>query len=144
MQGPIPVRLRRRRGPSSAPAILSTFWVRTGPEWRGRLPNQEASSFFRRISAEPVSVVEGPNNQVVSAGSSARFTCVARGNPAPNITWLFNADSILPSSRRFQISASSLVVTHVAPEDEGMFQCLVDNGVGTATSYGMLTVLSGM
>ncbi|CAG09051.1 unnamed protein product, partial [Tetraodon nigroviridis] len=92
---------------------------------------------------EPVSVLEGPGDQVVSAGSSARFNCVAKGNPAPNVTWLFNADPILPASRRFQISASSLVVTRVAPEDEGVFQCLVDNGVGTATSYGMLTVQSG-
>uniref|UniRef100_H3C632 Cell adhesion associated, oncogene regulated n=1 Tax=Tetraodon nigroviridis TaxID=99883 RepID=H3C632_TETNG len=91
---------------------------------------------------EPVSVLEGPGDQVVSAGSSARFNCVAKGNPAPNVTWLFNADPILPASRRFQISASSLVVTRVAPEDEGVFQCLVDNGVGTATSYGMLTVQS--
>lgn len=103
-----------------------------------------ASSFFLLSSAEPVSVAEGPNNQVVTAGSSARFTCVAKGSPAPNITWLFNADPIPLSSHRFQISASSLVVTHVAPEDEGMFQCLVDNRVGTATSYGMLTVQSGM
>lgn len=103
-----------------------------------------ASSHFCHFSAEPISVLEGPGDQVVSAGSSARFNCVAKGNPAPNVTWLFNADPILPASRRFQISASSLVVTRVAPEDEGVFQCLVDNGVGTATSYGMLTVQSGM
>ncbi|XP_029699616.1 cell adhesion molecule-related/down-regulated by oncogenes [Takifugu rubripes] len=91
---------------------------------------------------EPVSVVEGPNDLVVTAGSSAHFTCAAKGNPSPNVTWLFNADPIPSSSRRFQISGSSLVVTQVAPEDEGVFQCLLDNGVGTATSYGMLTVQS--
>lgn len=101
-------------------------------------------TFLPLLSAEPPSITEGPNDRVVAAGSSARFTCVAKGNPAPNVTWLFNAEPIPPSSRRFQISASSLVVPHVAPEDEGVFQCLLDNGVGTATSYGMLTVQSGM
>lgn len=99
--------------------------------------------FSSTSSTEPASVVEGPGDQAVAAGSSARFTCVAGGNPAPNVTWLFNAEPIPPSSRCFRISASSLVVERVGPEDGGMFQCLLDNGVGTATSYGTLTVQSG-
>uniref|UniRef100_A0A3Q4AC75 Uncharacterized protein n=1 Tax=Mola mola TaxID=94237 RepID=A0A3Q4AC75_MOLML len=91
---------------------------------------------------EPVSLKEGLTNQLASLGSSARFTCAATGKPSPNVTWLFNADPILPSSSRFQISASSLVITDVTPQDEGVFQCLLDNGIGSATSYGMLTVHS--
>uniref|UniRef100_A0A8C4DE93 Cell adhesion molecule-related/down-regulated by oncogenes n=1 Tax=Dicentrarchus labrax TaxID=13489 RepID=A0A8C4DE93_DICLA len=92
---------------------------------------------------EPVSITEGPTDQLVSPGSSARFTCVAKGNPSPNITWLFNADPITPS-HRFQISGSSLVVSDVTPQDQGVFQCLLDNGIGSAQSYGMLTTQSGM
>ncbi|XP_023271828.1 cell adhesion molecule-related/down-regulated by oncogenes [Seriola lalandi dorsalis] len=91
---------------------------------------------------EPASVLEGLNNQLVSPGSSARFTCVARGNPSPNITWLFNADPITPS-QRFQISGSSLVITGVTPQDVGVYQCLLDNGIGSAHSYGTLTTQSG-
>uniref|UniRef100_A0A8C4DEW8 Cell adhesion molecule-related/down-regulated by oncogenes n=1 Tax=Dicentrarchus labrax TaxID=13489 RepID=A0A8C4DEW8_DICLA len=85
---------------------------------------------------EPVSITEGPTDQLVSPGSSARFTCVAKGNPSPNITWLFNADPITPS-HRFQISGSSLVVSDVTPQDQGVFQCLLDNGIGSAQSYGI-------
>lgn len=88
--------------------------------------------------------MEGLTDQLISPGSSTHFTCVAKGNPSPNITWLFNADPISPSSQRFQISGSSLVITDVTPQDEGVFQCLLDNGIGSATSYGMLTVQSGM
>ncbi|TKS80715.1 Cell adhesion molecule-related/down-regulated by oncogenes [Collichthys lucidus] len=91
---------------------------------------------------EPTSITEGLTNQLVSPGSSARFTCTAKGNPSPNVTWLFNADPITPS-HRFQISGSSLVITEVTPQDEGVFQCLLDNGIGSAQSSGMLSTQSG-
>lgn len=86
--------------------------------------------------------MEGLTNQLVPLGSSARFTCSAKGNPSPNITWLFNADPITPS-HRFQISGSSLVITDVTPQDEGVFQCLLDNGIGSAQSHGILKTQSG-
>uniref|UniRef100_I3JEH1 Cell adhesion associated, oncogene regulated n=1 Tax=Oreochromis niloticus TaxID=8128 RepID=I3JEH1_ORENI len=87
---------------------------------------------------EPVSIIEGLANQLTSLGSSARFICVAQGNPSPNITWLFNAEPITPS-HRFQISGSSLVVSDVTRQDEGVYQCLLDNGFSSAQSFGMLT-----
>ncbi|KAM4628100.1 cell adhesion molecule-related/down-regulated by oncogenes isoform 2-T2 [Polymixia lowei] len=90
---------------------------------------------------EPASVTRGLTDQLASPGSSARFACAARGNPAPNVTWMFNADPVAPS-RRFQISGSSLVVTDVTSQDEGVYQCLLDNGIGSAQSSGMLTIQS--
>uniref|UniRef100_A0A8D0D1H3 Cell adhesion associated, oncogene regulated n=1 Tax=Sander lucioperca TaxID=283035 RepID=A0A8D0D1H3_SANLU len=90
---------------------------------------------------EPVSITEGLTNQLVSPGSSTHFTCAVTGNPSPNITWLFNADPVTPS-RHFQISGSSLVIADVTPQDEGVFQCLLDNGIGSAQSYGILTTLT--
>lgn len=89
-----------------------------------------------------MSITEGLTDQLVAPGSSARFDCVAKGNPSPNVTWLFNAVPITPS-HRFQISGSSLVITDVTPQDEGVFQCLLDNGIGSAQSHGMLTTQSG-
>ncbi|KAM4743350.1 cell adhesion molecule-related/down-regulated by oncogenes [Anableps anableps] len=91
---------------------------------------------------EPASIVEGPDDQLVPLDSSARFTCSARGNPSPNITWLFNAEPITPS-RHFQISGSSLVIADATPQDEGVYQCLLDNGIGSAQSHGILTIWSG-
>ncbi|KAM4566828.1 cell adhesion molecule-related/down-regulated by oncogenes isoform 2-T3 [Odontesthes bonariensis] len=90
---------------------------------------------------EPVSIVEGLDDQLVFPGSSARLSCVTRGNPSPNITWLFNANPAAPS-HRLEISGSSLVITAVTPQDEGVYQCVVDNGIGSAQSHGMLTVHS--
>ncbi|KAL6115791.1 cdon [Pungitius sinensis] len=90
---------------------------------------------------EPLSVVQGLADQFVSHGSTTRFSCVATGNPSANITWLFNANPITPS-RHFQISGSSLVISDVTPQDEGLFQCLLDNGIGSAQSGGILTTQS--
>ncbi|XP_056139433.1 cell adhesion molecule-related/down-regulated by oncogenes [Lampris incognitus] len=90
---------------------------------------------------EPVSLVRGLTHQSFSPGSTAHFTCLAKGNPAPNITWLFNADPINPS-QGLQISGSSLIITDVTLQYEGVYQCLLDNTVGSAQSAGMLTVQS--
>ncbi|XP_078786123.1 cell adhesion molecule-related/down-regulated by oncogenes isoform X5 [Oryzias latipes] len=87
---------------------------------------------------EPVHILENLVDQHLPVASSAHFTCVAKGNPSPNITWLFNANPI-PPSHRFQISGSSLVVTDVTSQDQGMYQCLLDNGIGSAQSHGILT-----
>uniref|UniRef100_A0A3B3YYF0 Cell adhesion associated, oncogene regulated n=1 Tax=Poecilia mexicana TaxID=48701 RepID=A0A3B3YYF0_9TELE len=88
---------------------------------------------------EPASIVDGPVDQLVPLGSSARFTCSARGNPAPNVTWLFNAEPVAPSLR-LQISGSSLVVSDATLQDEGVYQCLLDNGIGSAQAHGILTI----
>ncbi|XP_034557627.1 cell adhesion molecule-related/down-regulated by oncogenes isoform X2 [Notolabrus celidotus] len=90
---------------------------------------------------EPASITEGPSDQLVSPGSSARFTCLLKGNPSPNVTWLFNAEPIIPS-RHFQVSGSSLLVAEVTAQDEGVFQCLLDNGFSSEQSHGALTLLS--
>ncbi|KAI4871908.1 hypothetical protein NFI96_023608, partial [Prochilodus magdalenae] len=88
------------------------------------------------------SVLRGLSDQTVSSGSSVRFTCPVSGNPAPKITWLFNSSPVLPSSH-YQISDSSLRISSVTAQDEGMYQCLIDNGIGSAQSTARLSVQSG-
>uniref|UniRef100_A0A8C6S4P6 Cell adhesion associated, oncogene regulated n=1 Tax=Neogobius melanostomus TaxID=47308 RepID=A0A8C6S4P6_9GOBI len=61
---------------------------------------------------EPVSLVEGLTNQLKVPGSSAHFRCKGRGNPSPNITWMFN--------------------------------CVLDNGIGSAQSHGILSIESDL
>ncbi|XP_066566986.1 cell adhesion molecule-related/down-regulated by oncogenes isoform X2 [Amia ocellicauda] len=90
---------------------------------------------------EPASVSRELLDQSVSLHSSIRFTCVAKGSPAPNVTWLFNAAPLAPSPR-LQLSGSSLLISAVTSQDQGMYQCLVDNGIGSAQSAGRLTIQS--
>ncbi|KAI1893662.1 hypothetical protein AGOR_G00126010 [Albula goreensis] len=92
---------------------------------------------------ELASVTRGLTDQLVSSGSSVRFICAAKGNPSPKVTWLFNTTPIIPSPQ-LQISDSSLRIAMVTMQNQGMYQCLADNGIGSAQSAGMLTVQSGL
>uniref|UniRef100_A0A3Q3AWU5 Cell adhesion associated, oncogene regulated n=1 Tax=Kryptolebias marmoratus TaxID=37003 RepID=A0A3Q3AWU5_KRYMA len=78
--------------------------------------------------------------QLVPLGSSARFDCAATGSPAPNVTWLFNAEPVAPL-RRLQVLGARLVVSDVTARDEGVYQCLLDNGLGSAQALGTLRTL---
>uniref|UniRef100_A0A4W4DXC1 Cell adhesion associated, oncogene regulated n=1 Tax=Electrophorus electricus TaxID=8005 RepID=A0A4W4DXC1_ELEEL len=94
------------------------------------------------VNVLAVSVLRGLSDQTVTAGSPVLFTCTARGNPAPKIIWLFNSFPILPSPR-LQISDSSLRISSVTIQDQGMYQCLIDNGIGSEQSAARLIVQSG-
>ncbi|KAL4647704.1 cell adhesion molecule-related/down-regulated by oncogenes-like isoform X1 [Arapaima gigas] len=99
------------------------------------------SANYTVVVLEPAFLLQGLTDQSVSTGSSAVFTCMMKGNPAPNITWLLNSIPVT-SSARLQISESSLHISDVTAEDQGIYQCLLDNGVGSTHSAAVLTVLS--
>uniref|UniRef100_A0A8C1LE15 Cell adhesion associated, oncogene regulated n=1 Tax=Cyprinus carpio TaxID=7962 RepID=A0A8C1LE15_CYPCA len=88
-----------------------------------------------------VSILQGLSDQAVTAGSSVRFTCAANGNPTPNITWLLNS-APLATSPRLQIAGPSLHISSVMVQDQGIYQCLFDNGISSAQSAGRLSVQS--
>lgn len=88
-----------------------------------------------------VSILQGLSDQAVTVGSSVRFTC--GGSPTPNITWLLNS-APLATSPRFQIAGPSLHIRSVMVQDQGIYQCLFDNGISSAQSAGRLRVESGM
>ncbi|KAB0395663.1 hypothetical protein E2I00_016213, partial [Balaenoptera physalus] len=68
---------------------------------------------------------------VIPWGQSAKLTCEVRGNPPPSVLWLRNAVP-LTSSQRLRLSRRALRVVSVGPEDEGVYQCMAENEVGSA------------
>lgn len=68
---------------------------------------------------------------VIPWGQSAKLTCEVRGNPPPSVLWLRNAVP-LTSSQRLRLSRRALRVIGVGPEDEGVYQCMAENEVGSA------------
>lgn len=68
---------------------------------------------------------------VIPWGQSAKLTCEVRGNPPPSVLWLRNAVPIA-SSQRLRLSRRALRVVSVGPEDEGVYQCMAENEVGSA------------
>lgn len=68
---------------------------------------------------------------VIPWGQSAKLTCEVRGNPPPSVLWLRNAMP-LTSNQRLRLSRQALRVVSVGPEDEGVYQCMAENEVGSA------------
>lgn len=78
--------------------------------------------------------------QEVSWGESVRFSCLARGKPTPSVVWLHNALP-LASSPRHRLSARVLRVINVGPQDDGLYQCMAENGVGSSQAAARLVTL---
>lgn len=71
------------------------------------------------------------SQQIIPWGQSAKFTCRVRGNPQPSVMWLRNAVPLL-GSHRLRLSRRVLRLLSVGPEDEGIYQCMAENEVGSA------------
>ncbi|KAL7981501.1 hypothetical protein Chor_002397 [Crotalus horridus] len=84
---------------------------------------------------EPASISRGLQNQLVSWGKNLHLSCEIHGNPLPNVTWYHNGIPVHLSSRHFP-SGNKLRITQIAPEDTGLYQCLVNNGIGFSQSTG--------
>lgn len=81
--------------------------------------------------AEPPEVTMELSQQIIPWGQSAKFTCRVRGNPQPSVMWLRNAVPLL-GSHRLRLSRRALRLLSVGPEDEGIYQCMAENEVGSA------------
>lgn len=77
------------------------------------------------------------SQQMVSWGQTAKFTCEVKGNPPPSVVWLRNAVPVLPTPRH-RISRKLLRVSSVGPEDDGIYQCMAENEVGSAQALTLL------
>ncbi|NWX11452.1 CDON protein, partial [Aegotheles bennettii] len=91
---------------------------------------------------EPASISKGLRDETVAAGATVHFWCEAHGNPAPTLTWLRNAAPLRPSPRHLLLE-NRLRIRGVAQGDSGVYQCVVDNGLGFGQSTGTLRVQPG-
>ncbi|XP_035170790.1 brother of CDO isoform X4 [Oxyura jamaicensis] len=87
--------------------------------------------FYNVQVFEPPEVTMELSQQIIPWGQSAKFTCEVRGNPQPSVMWLRNAVP-LSASHRLRLSRRALRVVSVGPEDEGIYQCMAENEVGSA------------
>ncbi|XP_072004768.1 immunoglobulin superfamily DCC subclass member 4-like isoform X2 [Engystomops pustulosus] len=109
------------------------------------------SQHFITISAHlhvlvPPVITQPPETITRARAGTARFVCRAEGDPEPTITWLKNGE-VLPSNGKVRIQPrGSLVITQVALEDAGYYQCVAENILGSicATAKLHVTVQEGL
>lgn len=92
------------------------------------------------VPAPPV-ILQPPESLSLSRGNTARFVCNSSGEPAPVLRWLKNGQPLLPFRRMKIQSPGVLLINQLALEDAGYYQCIADNGLGTACATAMLTVI---
>lgn len=97
------------------------------------------------VSCGPVFVVE-PTNQSVLKDKEAKFECVVKSNPKPNVIWLFNGKEFTNRDGvRIEKDVSkdkySLVIPKVTPAHIGTVTAKATNEFGTAEKSVQLDVL---
>ncbi|XP_056269641.1 immunoglobulin superfamily DCC subclass member 4 isoform X2 [Pseudoliparis swirei] len=93
-----------------------------------------------RVPAPPV-ILQPPETVSLSRGNTARFVCNSSGEPPPVLHWLKDGRPIRSFRRVKTQSPGVLLINQLALEDEGYYQCIADNGLGTACATAKLTVI---
>ncbi|KAK5873705.1 hypothetical protein PBY51_018721 [Eleginops maclovinus] len=92
------------------------------------------------VHAPPV-ILQPPETVSLSRGNTARFVCNSSGEPPPVLHWLKDGHPIKSFRRVKTQSPGVLLINQLALEDEGYYQCIADNGLGTACATAKLTVI---
>lgn len=91
--------------------------------------------------AAPV-ISQAPEALSRTRASTARFVCRASGEPRPALRWLHDGVPLRPNGRvKVQGGGSSLVITQIGLQDAGYYQCVAENGAGTACAAAPLAVV---
>lgn len=81
--------------------------------------------------------------QEVAYGETVRIVCQAQGKPTPSVKWLHNARPLAPSSRH-RLTSRALRISNVSSQDDGLYQCMAENGLGSSqASTRLITVSTG-
>ncbi|XP_072404926.1 immunoglobulin superfamily DCC subclass member 3-like isoform X3 [Chiloscyllium punctatum] len=96
----------------------------------------------RLVVQAPPEFVQWPQSVSKPAGSTAVFTCVAQGVPEPHVIWLKNGNELTSPSENIKLthSNSTLIINHITPSDEAIYQCIAKNSAGTNQASARLAV----
>lgn len=108
---------------------------------QNRLGQIEAVAELRvKSKPSPLQLIVWPHDMVAPKGTTVQMPCKASGSPAPTIKWLKDGHQ-MDSRPRFDIRPDgSLIIQGVTEEDEGMYQCVADNGLQRQTAEARFTL----
>lgn len=84
------------------------------------------------------------DDKEITAGESVVLQCMAAGIPKPTIQWLKDEDFIHATERHFFTAEDQLmIIVDTTLSDAGIYQCKLNNSLGTEIGYSKLTVKPG-
>ena len=78
---------------------------------------------------------------LVYIGWNVTLECNAVGNPPPEVTWQKSGGTI--PANRTELQPSGLHISHVVKEDEGIYICVMSNGVGQPVKHSARLFVQG-
>ncbi|CAH0746151.1 unnamed protein product [Diatraea saccharalis] len=77
-----------------------------------------------------------PTDAVVYFGDNVGFTCVATGDPEPEIVWYRDSEELeISETSRYELMYNGTLMIHDVDESsEGVFECMAKNSMGEAKS----------
>ncbi|GIY20735.1 peroxidasin [Caerostris darwini] len=85
-----------------------------------------------------------PEDQRIEIGASIELPCHAKGQPMPQIKWKRNGSVLGAESDHHRINIhGDLYMFNIQREDDGFYECIAENNVGTASISMKLTVADG-
>ena len=82
------------------------------------------------ISVPPIIRVNPARKAGIEAGQNVTLTCIASGDPIPNITW--TKDGV--SQDHFNVSGHKLHLVNLQRKDVGSYRCTASNRYGSDAS----------
>ncbi|XP_024937645.1 tyrosine-protein phosphatase Lar isoform X9 [Cephus cinctus] len=80
-------------------------------------------------------ITQAPTTKVVEMGHNALLSCAAVGSPSPIISWNRDLIPVDTSNPRYTVLESgALQITDSEVEDQGKYECVANNSVGTEYS----------
>ena len=76
---------------------------------------------------------------MLNVDSTLNLTCIASGDPFPQISWLKDGWQNI-SRARFNQRNTTLVIMNVTINDEGIYECRAINRIGNDTSTAKVVV----
>ncbi|XP_066557351.1 immunoglobulin superfamily DCC subclass member 3 [Amia ocellicauda] len=96
----------------------------------------------RLVVQAPAEFVQSPQSIARPVGTTAIFTCLAQGEPMPQLTWLKNGQILEPGGHvKLRNNNSTLTIYGISQEDEAIYQCIAENSAGSTQASARLTVL---
>ncbi|CAB1335023.1 unnamed protein product, partial [Coregonus sp. 'balchen'] len=81
-----------------------------------------------------------PQDQSVLEGHTVDFACEASGYPQPVIAWTRGGSPLPQDRRHLVLSSGTLRIAHVAPHDEGQYECQAVSPLGTVRTAVQLNI----
>ncbi|XP_029431086.1 immunoglobulin superfamily DCC subclass member 3 [Rhinatrema bivittatum] len=96
----------------------------------------------RLVVQAPAEFVQHPQSISRPVGTTAIFTCLAQGEPPPQVTWLKNGQILETTDHvKLKNNNSTLTIYGISPADEAIYQCIAENSAGSTQASARLTVL---